>query len=297
MLTDPRSEAFTRNFAGQWLSLRRLPDIVPDPFLFPDYGDTLARAFQREAELFFDSVVREDRPTTELLTANYTFVNERLAQHYGIANVKGVNFQRVTLADDSPRRGLLGKGAVLTVTSLPNRTSPVVRGKWVLQNILGAPPPEPPPNVPSLQENGEKVTRVHTLRERLEQHRAGAVCASCHKLMDPIGFALESFDAVGRFRTYDENFELLDTSGVYADGSTIDGLVGLRAVLMNHSDQFLANVTTTLMTYALGRGVEYYDAPAVRAILRDAAPQNFRFSSLVLGIVKSAPFQMRRTDS
>jgi len=297
MLADPRSEAFTRNFAGQWLSLRRLPDIVPDPFLFPDYGDTLARAFQREAELFFDSVVREDRPTTELLTASYTFVNERLAQHYGIANVKGVNFQRVTLADDSPRRGLLGKGAVLTVTSLPNRTSPVVRGKWVLQNILGAPPPEPPPNVPSLQENGEKVTRVHTLRERLEQHRAAPVCASCHKLMDPIGFALESFDAVGRFRTYDENFELLDTSGVYADGSTIDGLVGLRAVLMNHSDQFLANVTTTLMTYALGRGVEYYDAPAVRAILRDAAPQNFRFSSLVLGIVKSAPFQMRRTDS
>jgi hypothetical protein len=297
MLTDPRSEAFTRNFAGQWLSLRRLPDIVPDPFLFPDYGDTLARAFQREAELFFDSVVREDRPTTELLTANYTFVNERLAQHYGIANVKGVNFQRVTLADDSPRRGLLGKGAVLTVTSLPNRTSPVVRGKWVLQNILGAPPPEPPPNVPSLQENGEKVTRVHTLRERLEQHRAAPVCASCHKLMDPIGFALESFDAVGRFRTYDENFEPLDTSGVYADGSKIDGLVGLRAVLMNHSDQFLANVTTTLMTYALGRGVEYYDAPAVRAILRDAAPQNFRFSSLVLGIVKSAPFQMRRTDS
>jgi len=296
MLADPRSEAFTKNFAGQWLSLRRLPDIVPDPFLFPDYGDTLARAFQREAELFFDSVVREDRPTTELLTANYTFVNERLAQHYGIANVKGVNFQRVTLADDSPRRGLLGKGAVLTVTSLPNRTSPVVRGKWVLQNILGAPPPEPPPNVPSLQENGEKVTKVHTLRERLEQHRAAPVCASCHKLMDPIGFALESFDAVGRFRTYDENFEPLDTSGVYADGSKIDGLVGLRAVLMNHSDQFLANVTTTVMTYALGRGVEYYDAPAVRAILRDAAPHNSRFSSLVLGIVKSAPFQMRRTD-
>jgi mono/diheme cytochrome c family protein len=297
MLADPRSQAFTKNFAGQWLSLRRLPDIVPDPFLFPDYGDTLARAFQREAELFFDSVVREDRPTTDLLTANYTFVNERLAQHYGVANVKGVNFQRVMLANDSPRRGLLGKGAVLTVTSLPNRTSPVVRGKWVLQNILGAPPPEPPPNVPSLQENGEKVTRVHTLRERLEQHRAAPVCASCHKLMDPIGFALESFDAVGRFRTYDENFEPLDTSGVYADGSKIDGLVGLRAVLMNHSDQFLANVTKTLMTYALGRGVEYYDAPAVRAILRDAAPQNHRLSSLVLGIVKSAPFQMRRTDS
>ncbi|HKE83215.1 MAG TPA: DUF1592 domain-containing protein [Vicinamibacterales bacterium] len=297
MLADPRSRAFTENFAGQWLSLRRLPDIVPDPFLYPDYGDTLARAFEKEAELFFDSIVREDRPATELLTANYTFVNERLAQHYGIPNVKGVNFQRVVLADDSPRRGLLGKGAILTVTSLPNRTSPVVRGKWVLQNILGAPPPEPPPNVPSLQENGEKVTKVRTLRERLEQHRANAVCASCHKLMDPIGFALESFDAVGKFRTYDENFEPLDNSGVYADGSRIDGVPGLRQVLVNHSDQFLANVTKTLLTYALGRGVEYYDTPAVRAILRDAAPQNYRFSSLVLGIVKSQPFQMRRSDS
>ncbi|HEY1306110.1 MAG TPA: DUF1592 domain-containing protein [Vicinamibacterales bacterium] len=297
MLADPRSRAFTENFAGQWLSLRRLPDIVPDPFLYPDYGDTLARAFEQEAELFFDSIVREDRPATDLLTASYTFVNERLAQHYGIPNVKGVNFQRVTLADDSPRRGLLGKGAILTVTSLPNRTSPVVRGKWVLQNILGAPPPEPPPNVPSLQENGEKVTKVRTLRERLELHRANALCASCHKLMDPIGFALESFDAVGKFRIYDENFEPLDNSGVYADGSRIDGVPGLRQVLVNHSDQFLANVTKTLLTYALGRGVEYYDAPAVRAILRDAASQNYRFSSLVLGIVKSQPFQMRRSDS
>jgi hypothetical protein len=207
MLADRRSAAFTENFAGQWLSLRRLVDIVPDPFLFPDYGDTLARAFQKEAELFFDSIVREDRPTVDLLTANYTFVNERLAEHYGILNVKGVNFQRVTLAEDSPRRGLLGKGAILTVTALPNRTSPVVRGKWVLQTILGAPPPEPPPDVPSLQENGDLVTKVKTLRQRLEVHRAGPICASCHKLMDPIGFALESFDAVGKYRTFDENFE------------------------------------------------------------------------------------------
>jgi hypothetical protein len=297
MLADPRSAAFTENFAGQWLSLRRLPDIVPDPFLFPDYGDTLAQAFQKEAELFFDSVVREDRPTADLLTANYTFVNERLAQHYGIPNVKGVNFQRVTLADDSPRRGLLGKGAILTVTALPNRTSPVVRGKWVLQNILGAPPPEPPPNVPSLQENGDLVTKVKTLRQRLEAHRANAVCASCHKLMDPIGFALESFDAVGKYRTVDENYEPIDNSGVYADGSRIDGLSGLRQVLVNHSDQFVANVTKTLLTYALGRGVEHYDMPAVRAILRDAAPRQYRFSSIVLGIVKSTPFQMRRLES
>ena len=297
MLADPRSQAFTTNFAGQWLSLRRLKDIVPDPFLYPDYGDTLALAFQKEAELFFDSIVREDRPLRDLLDADYTFVNERLARHYGIANVKGLNFQRVTLAADSPRRGLLGKGAILTVTSLPNRTSPVVRGKWVLQTILGAPPPEPPPDVPSLQENGEKVTKVRTLRERLEQHRSGAICASCHKLMDPIGFALESFDAVGKYRMFDENYEPIDNSGDYADGSKIDGLPGLRNVLIARSAQVNANVTKTLMTYALGRGVEYYDAPAVRAILHDAAPQNYRFSSIVLGIVKSAPFQMRRSDS
>jgi hypothetical protein len=231
------------------------------------------------------------------LNANYTFVNERLALHYGIPNVKGVNFRRVTLADDSPRRGLLGKGAILTVTALPNRTSPVVRGKWVLQNLLGAPPPEPPPNVPALEENGNQVTNVRTVRERLEQHRANPTCASCHKLMDPIGFALESFDAVGKYRTYDENFEQLDTAGVYADGTRIDGLPGLRQVLTNHSEQFLANMTKTLLTYALGRGVEYYDAPAVRSIIRDAAPQNYRLSSLILGIVKSTPFQMRRSDS
>ena len=297
MLADPRSQAFINNFAGQWLSLRRLPDIVPDPFLFPDYGDTLALAFRRETELFFDSIVREDRPAIELLTANYTFVNERLAQHYDIPHVKGVTFRRVPLADDSPRRGLLGKGSILTVTAFPNRTSPVVRGKWVLENLLGAPPPEPPPNVPGLPENGEKVTRVRTMRQRVEQHRANAVCASCHKLMDPIGFALESFDAVGRYRTYDENFEPIDTSGVYPDGSSINGLAGLRQVLVKHSGRFTVTLTNKLLTYALGRGVEYYDAPAVRAILRDAAPQDYRFSSLILGIVKSTPFQMRRSES
>jgi hypothetical protein len=297
MLADPRSQAFTTNFAGQWLSLRRLPDIVPDPFLFPDYGDTLAQAFQREAELFFDSIVREDRPTIDLLAANYTFVNERLAEHYGIPNVKGVNFRRVTLADDSPRRGLLGKGAILTVTALPNRTSPVVRGKWVLENLLGAPPPDPPPNVPALEENGNQITKVKTIRARLEQHRANGVCASCHKLMDPIGFALESFDAVGKYRTVDENFEPIDSTGVYADGTNIDGLAGLRQVLVNHSTRFLTNVTNKLLTYALGRGVESFDAPAVRQILRDAAPQEYRFSSIILGIVKSAPFQMRRFES
>ncbi|HET9831918.1 MAG TPA: DUF1592 domain-containing protein, partial [Vicinamibacterales bacterium] len=289
MLADSRSEAFTTNFAGQWLSLRRLPDIVPDPFLFPDYGDTLALAFQKESELFFDSVVREDRSATDLLNANYTFVNERLAQHYGIPNVKGVNFRRVMLADDSPRRGLLGKGSILTVTALPNRTSPVVRGKWILQNLLGAPPPEPPPNVPALEENGNQISKTKTMRERLEAHRKNNPCASCHKLMDPLGFALENFDAVGHYRESDENFQPIDNTGVYADGSRIEGLAGLRQVLMNHSQQFLTNVTDTLMTYALGRGVDYYDAPAVRAIVRKAAPQNYRLTSLIVGIVQSAP--------
>jgi hypothetical protein len=297
MLADPRSSAFTANFAGQWLALRRLQGINPDSYLYPDYGETLGLAFQREAELFFDSILHEDRPALDLLTANYTFVNEPLAQHYDLPNVKGVNFRRVTLPADSPRIGLLGKGAILAATALPNRTSPVVRGKWVLQNILGTPPPEPPPNVPSLQENGEKVTKVTTLRARLEQHRANPVCASCHKLMDPIGFALESFDVVGRYRTYDENFEPIDNSGVYPDGTRIDGLAGLRQVLVNHSQQFLFNVTSTVLTYALGRGVEYYDAPAVRTILRDAAPTDYRLSSLIVGIVKSVPFQMRRSES
>jgi hypothetical protein len=297
MLADSRSQAFTENFAGQWLSLRRLTDIVPDPFLFPDYGDTLALAFQKETELFFDSIVREDRPAVDLLNANYTFVNERLAQHYGIPNIKGVNFRKVMLADDSPRRGLLGKGSILTVTALPNRTSPVVRGKWVLQNILGAPPPEPPPNVPALEENGNQISKTRTTRERLEAHRVNNPCSSCHKLMDPLGFALESFDAVGKYRVFDENFQPIDNSGVYADGTRIDGLAGLRQVLMNHSTQFLSNLTGTLMTYALGRGVEYYDAPAIRAILRDAAPQHHRLTSLIVGVVKSAPFQMRRVES
>ncbi len=297
MLADPRSQAFIDNFAGQWLNLRKLADIKPDPFLFPDHSDTLAQAFEQEAELFFSSIVREDRPVVELLTANYTFVNERLAQHYEIPNVKGATFRRITLADDSPRRGLLGKGAVLSVTAFPNRTSPVVRGKWVLERLLGAPPPEPPPNVPGLPENGERVTKVLTLRQRVESHRANPVCASCHKLMDPIGFALEQFDAVGKFRTYDENFAPIDSTGVYPDGSRIDGPAGLRKVLSSHPEQFATNLTNKLLTYALGRGVEHFDASAVRGVLRAAAPTNYRFSSLILGIVKSAPFQMRRFES
>jgi len=297
LLADPRSKALTENFAGQWLALRRLREINPTSYMFPDYGPTLADAFKQEAELFFDAILREERPLVDLLTANFTFVNEPLAKHYELPQVKGIKFQRVTLPDDSPRRGLLGKGAILAATALPNRTSPVIRGKWVLQNILGAPPPEPPPNVPNLQENTGRVTNVLTLRQRLEAHRENAVCASCHKLMDPIGFALESFDAVGRYRTYDENFEPIDSSGVYADGSPINGLEGLRNVLVNRKEQFMFNATGKLLTYALGRGTEYYDAPTIRAILRGAAADNYRLSSIILGIVRSAPFQTRRLDS
>ena len=211
-------------------------------------------------------------------------------------SVKGSDFRRVPL-ENPARRGLLGKGAILTVTALPNRTSPVVRGKWVLQNLLGAPPPDPPPNVPALEENGNQISKTKTTRERLEAHRANGVCASCHKLMDPIGFALENFDAVGHYRVFDENFQPIDNTGVYADGSRIDGLGGLRKVLLNHSQQFLVNTTNTLMTYALGRGVEPYDAPAVRAILHASASQNYRLASLITGIVQSAPFQMRRVES
>jgi hypothetical protein len=297
MLADPRSQALTTNFAGQWLALRRLREVNPTSYMFPDYGPTLADAFQTEAEMFFDSILRDGRPLIDLLTANYTFVNEPLAKHYGLPQVKGIKFQRVTLPDDSPRRGLLGKGAILAATALPNRTSPVIRGKWVLQNILGAPPPEPPPNVPNLQENTGRVTDVLTLRRRLELHRDSPACAGCHKLMDPIGFALESFDAVGRYRTYDENFEPIDNSGVYADGTPINGLEGLRNVLVSRKQQFMFNATSKLLTYALGRGTEYYDAPTIRAILRGAASDNYRLSSIILGIVQSAPFQTRRIDS
>jgi len=296
MLKDPRSEALVKNFAGQWLYLRKLPDIVPDPMIYPDFGDTLAQALARETELFFDSVMRDDRPAMELLTGNYTFVNERLARHYGIPNIRGIDFQRITLPDDSPRLGLLGKGSVLTVTSFPNRTSPVVRGKWVLENILGAPPPEPPPVVPPFPEE-QNIGRLLTIRQKTEQHRKNPVCASCHRLMEPLGFTLENFDAIGKYRVKDDDFLPIDSIDTYADGTKMEGVAGLRRLLVNHSDRFLATLTSKLLTYSLGRGIEASDMPAVRAILRDAASNEYRFQSLILGIVKSAPFQMRRMES
>ncbi|MCY4076523.1 MAG: DUF1592 domain-containing protein [Acidobacteria bacterium] len=296
MLADPRSEALVGNFAGQWLTLRNAAAVRPDEDEFPDFGEGLRQAFRRETELLFDSVLRESRSTLDLLAADYTFVNERLAQHYGIPNVRGSHFRRVVLDDaDAARGGLLGHGSILTVTSYANRTSPVNRGKWVLENILGTPPPPPPPDVPELEtaEGAEPLS----MREAMEQHRANPVCASCHRLMDPLGLSLEPFDAIGRWRDREAGGAAIDASGELPDGTPFDGPSGLRAALLRHPDRFVTTVTEKLMTYALGRGVEHYDAPAIRAIVRDAARDDYRLSALVKGVARSTPFQMRRSPS
>jgi hypothetical protein len=291
MLADARAVSLTTNFASQWLYLRNLAAAVPNLRLFPDFDDNLRQAFARELTLFVDAQVREDHGVPELLTSRDTFVNERLARHYGIAGIYGNHFRRITLADDN-RRGLLGKGAILTVTSYVSRTSPVLRGKWLLENVLGEPPPPPPPNVPALEENRTGVT-AKSVRERLEQHRANPVCASCHRVMDPLGFALENFDAVGRWRTITEAGTAVDATGALIDGTTVDGPATLRSALLADPNAFVRTVTDKLMTYALGRGTEYYDAPAVRQIVRDAAANGYRWSDIILGIAKSVPFQMR----
>jgi hypothetical protein len=293
MLADPRSEALATNFAGQWLYLRNLKDAQPDIFTYPNFDDNLLQSMRRETELFFDSIVREDRDVMDLLTADYTFVDERLARHYGIPNIEGNRFRRVTVTEDY-RRGLLGQGSILTVTSFATRTSPVLRGKWVLDNLLGAPPPRPPANVPPLKENAEGAQPL-PVRERLEAHRANAACAACHRMMDPIGFSLENFDAVGAWRIHDTGFPI-DPTGQLVDGTKLDGPVSLRRALTGHSDAFIRTFTEKLLTYSLGRGIEYYDMPAVRAIDREAAGRNNRFSAFVLGIVKSVPFQTRRAE-
>jgi hypothetical protein len=293
MLADPKSERFVANFAGQWLYLRNLSNHQPNSMVFPDYDDNLRQAFWREAELFFESIVREDRNVVDLMTADYTFVNERLAIHYGIPNVYGSNFRRVTLTEDA-RKGLLGKGAILTVTSHATRTSPVVRGKWILDNILNAPPPPPPANVPPLPE-GEESGRVMSMRERMEAHRKNPVCANCHKLFDPIGLAMENFDAVGRLRERDGGSlgVPIDASGELVDGTKVDGVVSLRRALLRQPELFVGTVVEKLMTYGLGRGLTADDMPAVRSIIRDAAARDYRLSAVVLGIVKSTPFTMR----
>ena len=295
MLADPRSEALVENFAGQWLYLRNVRALTPDEDRFPDFGEALRRALQRETELFFASVLREDRSVLDFLTADYTFVNERLARHYGMPHVYGSRFRRVSLPDPA-RRGLLGHGSILAATAYPTRTSPVLRGKWVLENLLGTPPPLPPPDVPSLEETAGDGAAL-SMREAMERHRANPVCASCHRLMDPPGFALEQFDAVGRYRTRNEADAPIDASGLLPDGTAFEGAAGLREALLARPELFVATLTEKLLVYALGRGVEHHDAPAVRAIAREAAADGHRFSSLILGVVKSPPFQMRRTRS
>jgi hypothetical protein len=294
MLADPKAEALVANFAGQWLYLRNLKNFQPNSLEFPDFDDNLRQAMKQETELFFAAVMREDRNVLDLMTADFTFLNERLARHYGIPNIYGSHFRRVTLADDA-RRGLLGKGAILMVTSHADRTSPVVRGKWVLDNLLDAPPPPPPANVPPLNENNQRGGKVLTMRERMEEHRKNPVCAGCHKLMDPIGLSLENFDAVGSWRTRDGGTlgTPIDASGELLDGTKVDGVVTLRQALLRQPDLFVGTVTEKLLTYALGRGLASYDMPTVRAIVRHSATEEYRFSSLIIGIVNSTPFQKR----
>jgi hypothetical protein len=293
MLADKRANALATSFAGQWLALRNLDDAQPDLFLYPNFSRNLLQSMRRETELFFESIMREDRNVTDLLTADFTFVDELLAKLYGIPNVEGERFRRVTITDVN-RRGLLGQASILTVTSYANRTSPVVRGKWVMDTLLGAPPPKPPADVPPLKEN-TAVAKPLPVRARLEEHRSNPACAGCHKMMDPIGFALENFDALGAWRWNESGFPV-DASGQLVDGAKVDGPASLRRALVAHSDAFIRTFTEKLLAYALGRGIEYYDKPAVRAIDRDAANNGNRFSSYVLGIVRSTPFQMRRAE-
>ena len=296
MLADERSAALVQNFAAQWLGLRNVAAVQPDEDSFPDFGEGLRQGFVRETELFFESVLREERSVIDLLGADYTFVNERLARHYGIPNIRGSHFRRVRLNEvDGVRGGLLGHGSILTVTSYANRTSPVLRGKWVLENILGTPPPPPPADVPPLEETTSGQTL--SMREAMEQHRANPVCASCHSLMDPPGLSLENYDAIGRWRTESATKMPVDASGALPDGSQFDGPAGLKAALLAQPDRFVTTVTEKLLTYALGRGIDYRDAPAVRSITRSAHDDDYRLTSLIMGIVRSAPFQMRRSES
>ena len=296
MLADPRSQALVDNFAGQWLFIRNVAGHQPSPELLFHYDDNLRRAFEQETKLFFESIIRENRSVLDLLDADYTFLNERLAKHYGIPGVYGERFRRVTLAPDSPRRGMLGKGSILMSTSYPNRTSPVIRGKWILENIFGAPPPPPPPNVPDLKDERDP-RKVLPMREQMAAHRANPVCAGCHAQMDQLGFSLENFDGIGEWRDVYVSGVRVDASGELPDGSKFNGPAELRQLLMKHSDEFLTTMSEKLLTYALGRGLEASDAPAVRRVKREAARENLRFGALIQGIVTSTPFQMKTAHS
>jgi hypothetical protein len=296
MLQDSRAEALSTRFATQWLRLQDLDKIHPDALLFPYYDHTLAEALKKETELFFNSIVREDRNIVDLLTADYTFVNERIARHYGIDNVNGPEFRRVSLADEN-RRGLLGHGSILALTSVADRTSPVLRGKWIMEVLLASPPPAPPPNVPTLDETkAEAGDKMLTTRERMEQHRANPQCNSCHRVIDPLGLALENFDVTGRWRIRD-NGAPVDPVGDLYDGTKMQGAVGLRNALLKHQDMFILSFSERLMTYALGRRVEPFDMPAIRKIIRDAAKDQNRFSAFVMGVVNSRAFQMSRAEA
>ena len=293
MLADPRSSTLVTNFAAQWLYLRNIRGASPDSYQFPDWDDNLRTALARETEIFLDYQFRQDRGVPELLTAKYTFLNERLAKHYNIPNVYGEHFRRVELKDEYHRGGLLGHGSIQLVTSFANRTSPVVRGKWLLENFLNYTPPPPPPNVPDLPAVSKDAAKL-SLRQRVENHRQNPVCAGCHNVMDPLGFALENYDAIGRYRVRDEG-TVIDSSGATPDGQKFEGLHGLRSIMEKRQVEFVATVAEKLLVYAMGRGVEYYDQPAIRTIVRDSAP-DYRWSSVVMGIVRSVPFQMRRVS-
>ncbi|HMV85043.1 MAG TPA: DUF1592 domain-containing protein [Blastocatellia bacterium] len=297
MLDDSRSEAFVNNFGGQWLQLRNLETVTPDPELFPNFDESLRRAFRRETEMFFESILRENRSVLDLLDADYTFLNQRLAEHYGVPGIYGSQFRRVALTEKTraARGGLLGQGSILTVTSYPNRTSVVQRGKWILENLLGAPPPPPPPDIPDLKPKSADG-RLLSMREQLDLHRSNAICASCHARMDPIGFALENYDAVGKWRTKDAGLPI-DASGKLPDGTKLNGPAELKKILLTgHRDEFILTVTEKLMTYALGRGLEAYDAPAVRAIARQTAQDDYRLPAMIGAVVKSMPFQMKKWE-
>jgi hypothetical protein len=293
MLADPKSDALIVNFAAQWLNMRGLQTVEPVAALYPDFDDNLRAAMRKEMELFVGSIVHEDRSVIDLLNGNYTYVNERLARHYGMPNVYGSNFRRVELTPEfAMRRGLLGKGSIETVTAYPQRTSPTVRGERVMQMFLGVDPPPPPPGVNiDIKTGGDSHAATPTMRQQMEMHRKVEPCATCHKIMDPIGFSLENFDAIGGWRTTDEG-QPIDARGKLVDGTVLDGVTGLRNALVKYSPQFVRLTTEKLMIYGLGRGTEYYDMPLMRSIVREAAPNNYKFSALVMGVVKSEAFQM-----
>ena len=293
MVADPRADEFVENFAGQWLYLRRLASVEPDIFVFPNFDDNLRQAFLKETRLFFSSIMREDRSVLDLMTANYTYLNDRLARHYGIGGVYGNAFRRVELPE-GPRNGLLGHGSILTVTSFSHRTSPVVRGAWILENLLGAPIPMPPDDVPALDENEALSMDPESMRVRLQRHRDDPACSGCHNIMDPIGFAMENFDGIGAWRDRGDDGAPIDASGRLIDGTEIDGAADLRSSIVSNPSRFVKTLTEKLLVYALGRGLEYYDMPTVRRIEADAAANGYRFSSIILGIVESQPFRMRR---